>query len=69
MFAFILNIILQIQPSDSILIQNEKVYSILTILLIIFLGIIIYLIALNKRIHQLDHKLKEIQQESSYPTE
>ncbi|MDX2286295.1 MAG: hypothetical protein NW241_19150 [Bacteroidia bacterium] len=57
--AYFLYLLLQQQPAW--LLRSDKIYSVLSILLIIFGLLISYLMFTNKRISELEQKLHELE--------
>ncbi len=58
-----LNLVLgQIEPQNEFLLRSEKIYSVLTILLVIFSLLIIYLFITQRKIRNLEKKMGDIVQ-------
>ncbi|MEL6194267.1 MAG: CcmD family protein [Bacteroidota bacterium] len=55
-------ILLQVEPSQSILLKSEKIYSVLAVLLVIFTGVILFLVLLNRKINKLEKQVDSFDQ-------
>ncbi len=62
----LLGFLIQIQPSQSILLRSEKIFSVLAVLLIIFTGILIYLIVLNRKIVHLHKQMEDLKKDNNF---
>ncbi|MEM7367665.1 MAG: CcmD family protein [Bacteroidota bacterium] len=52
-------------PEPAILFSNEKVYTVMAVLLVIFGAMVAYLFSTNKKMKQLEEKLSELQDQQS----
>jgi uncharacterized membrane protein len=55
----------QSNPENELLLRSEKIYSVLTILLVIFGVLIAYLVISQSRIRKLEKKIEEIDHQES----
>ena len=61
MFNFI-HILLQVETGSSVLLRSDKIYTVLTVLLIIFVVLIGYLVSVNKKVNQLEQKIDNLKE-------
>ncbi len=57
----LMNILLLLQEEKSWLLKSDKVYSVLAVLLIIFSALIVYVFLTNKKVKQIEAKIKELE--------
>lgn len=60
MLLNILNIILLDTEPGKLLYKSDKIYTVMTVVLIIWIGIIAYLILLNMKVTKMEKKLKDL---------
>lgn len=53
-------LLLQVNQNDW-LFASDKVYSVLTIILMVFIGTIIYLFLTNKKVNELEKKVSDLE--------
>lgn len=64
MLLNILNIILLDTEPGKLLYKSDKIYTVMTVVLIIWIGIIAYLILLNMKVTKMEKKLKDLNKNS-----
>lgn len=58
----ILFILLQSETGQSILLQNERLNSVVAVLLVIFLGIALYIFGAQRKITKLENRIKNLEE-------
>jgi CcmD family protein len=59
----LLSLLLQADPAQKWLFQSEKIYTVLAVVLIIWLGIIVYLLFLRRDVTRLEKEVKQLTQQ------
>jgi CcmD family protein len=59
----LLSLLLQADPSQKWLFQSEKIYTVLAVVLIIWLGIILYLLFLQRNVTRLEKEVAQLTQQ------
>lgn len=53
-----MGILLQESANASLLLQSEKIYAVLAVLLVIFVGLGIYLVRINRQVNKLEARIE-----------
>ncbi|MEM6766455.1 MAG: CcmD family protein [Bacteroidota bacterium] len=62
-FSFLISfILLQVEPTQSVLLKSERIYSVLAVILVIFLGVILFMVLLNRKIAKLEKQVDAFDQ-------
>ncbi|MEO0474097.1 MAG: CcmD family protein [Bacteroidota bacterium] len=53
--------LLQDQTSGSLLLASDKIYSVLTVILLVFAAVIFYLVQLGRKVGSLEQSMEELE--------
>lgn len=60
MMNYFLNLIWQVEPSGPLLLRSEKIYTVMAVLLVIFVALIAYLLVLDRKITRMEKQVDEL---------
>ena len=56
-----LSLLFPLLQADSVLLKHDKIYAVLTVILIIFFALLFYLWRTDKKVSQLEKKVEELE--------
>lgn len=59
--------LLTLAQNESILFRNDQIFTVLAVALIIFVGLVLYLVLMDRKVRKLEDKVKDLDSKQSQP--